>query len=281
MQTILTENSESQDGDSQEKASTSNGVSFNINPSTSTSSGYYDAEKCRAHIAKQIKVSKIDRFAAQIGQAIDVETGLHSRLCNILNMFVKCSAKVTNEFTLRCKLGLQRHRQDRILNQSKRKSSKKTDSRLNNHVNEQYTISNDLLYGEGAQLILELLSQPMTCMPSKHIRASSTTEEVILDEDDYMNTDSFEPQLFVKKLESSIRNNLRRSRSITTQLNKIKQLFERLALEHRDKVDIVYAAEEERQATIVTRRSAYNLSVAAIKATTTPIHVNSTSNEIF
>lgn len=288
MQPALADNSESQDGQQSREKSPNNDNNINL---TNNKSGYYDAEKCRAHIANQIRVSKIDRFAAQVSKAIEVEAEVHSRLSNILNMFLKRSAQLANDFTLKCKLGLQRHRQDRILNQTKRKRAKivLTRRRQSQQQLEQYSttfttttmISNDLLYGEGAQLIHELLSQPMTSTNNhtqKQIKVNDCqpgTEPDINSTEDY----SFEPSLYVRKLEDYIRTNLQRSNSITAQLSTIKQLFERLASEHRDKLDLVYAAEENRRSTTVVRRSAYNLSVAAIKATSTPVHVNSNSNE--
>lgn len=264
--------------------------------------GYYDAEKCRAHIANQTRVSKIDRVAAQIARALEVETGFQSRLISVLNMFLKRSALVAMTFTTRCKFGLKRHRQDRILNQSKRRrrasasttlkvhsqTTRRQENKKNSGIDysdEQFTISNDLLYGQGVQLIHELLSQSMAVdppgRPSKTIKRPTTTSEdnnydCKLDATklDSWDDTQFEPDLYVKKLEDYLQISLRKSNLIAAQLNKIKSTFERLATEHRDQVDLVYAAEENRQATTVIRRSAYNLSVAAIKATSTPVHVN-------
>lgn len=278
--------------------------------SVSPSKGIYDAEKCRAHIANQVKVSKIDRFAAQISKAIEVELQLQSRLTNVLNMFVKRSAQVTQEFTNKCKMGLQRHRQDRILNLNKvTKSSliiKKTQHHHHHHHKprscsaglNKYSISNDLLYGPGAQLVFSLMSYQT--MPSvtkirrkkkpppkgydvvikeEPIDTMKTSMLKNFSEEDYINlADSFEPSKFVKQLGDCLRNNVQKSAAITTYLSKMRQTFERLAADHHDKVDLVYAAEEERQAATVIRRSAYNLSVAAIKATSTPVHVNNANN---
>lgn len=285
-------------------------ISNSTTTSNNTISGYYDAEKCRAHIANQMRVSKIDRFAAQVYKALEVEADVNFRLANILNMFLKRSAQVAHEFALKCKLGLRNHRQDRILNHSKTnknynktagKNNKltkqttfsKTRTRIINVTDRQYTISNDLLYGEGAQLIQELLGQSTSiiskeynlCPPSK--RQATIKEEMDdefkttqpSNESDLMNlndiSDTFDPAFFVKKLEGCIRVSLQSSNTITIRLTTIRQIFEKLASEHRAKVDLVYAAEEERQSSTVIRRSAYNLSVAAIKATSTPIHVNS------
>lgn len=295
-------------------------------------SGYYDADKCRAHIANRIKVSKIDRFAAQISKAIEVEAQFQLRLANVLNMFQKKSSQVTYEFTLKCKLGLQRHRQDRILNQQRqRASSTKQDAakiarrvtkkrnykppsdvnhkhyptRTASGLGKHYSISNDLLYGPGAQMVHLLLSHqtmPTFHTPGKRKKPPQSTATAIvrfkeeppehdgriggqtskgapISEDDYKDlVDSFEPSKFVKQLGDCLRNNVQKSSAITMQLNTLRQSFERLASEHHDKVDLVYAAEEERQAATVVRRSAYNLSVAAIKATSTPVHVNITYN---
>lgn len=179
-----------------------------------TSSGYYDADKCRAYIANQVKVSKIDRFVAQVSRALEVEASIQDRLDNILRDFNRHSAGITKNF----RVCLQRHRKAIALEQSD-------------------SIEEDL-------------------------------------------KDLFKPTLFVKKLNEYIRGNIKKSKAIMAQLNTLGQIFERLALEHRDNVDLVYAAEEERQAASVIRRSAYNLSMAAIKATSTPVHVNSNNNEI-
>lgn len=260
-------------------------------------SGYYDAEKCRAHIANQIRVSKIDRFSTQASRALEIETSMKSRLSNILNMFVTCSAQVAYDFTSKCKSGLQRHRQDRILNHQRKPSKRGKVAPINHRYPDRSkqsnsTISNDLLYGSGAQLVRKLMIQSKTF--SKHIKrkqmnceekqfsndssADEDQNQTVLSDEDYILSDSFEPSIFVKQLEVMIRNNLKRSSDIIMQLNTIRQLFEKLASEHRDKVDIVYAAEEERQAATVIRRSAYNLSVAAFKATSTPVHVNTTND---
>ena len=289
--------------------------------------GYYDAEKCRAYIANQIRVSKIDRFVAQVNKAVEIELLVHTRLSNILNMFLKRSSQVAYEFTMKCKLGLQRHRQDRILNHQTRRgnygrkgrrgnfktiisssSSSSSSSTYSTDLNEQYIMSNDLLYGEGAQLINQLLSQASATKnlekatsvkrgPKKNFilmkttlnssssssssasSSASSSDPSINVEEDNLQTDLFDSHAFVRHLEDCIRLTLKQSESITDQLSTMRQLFERLAAEHRDQVDLVYAAEEERQSSLVTRRSAYNLSMAAIKATSTPIHVNTNLSE--
>lgn len=208
---LLAENSaESRERESQDRSATDR-----VSSSTS-SGGYYDADKCRAYIANQIKVSKIDRFVAQVSKALEVEASIQERLDDILSMFEKHSAQVTHDL----KLCLQKHRRTITLEQS------------NLNVDEQ-TLK-----------------------------------------------DLFKPALFVKKLDQYIRSNVKKSKAIMAQLNTVGQIFERLASEHRDKVDIVYTAEEERQAATVIRRSAYQLSIAAIKATSTPVHVNSNNNDI-
>lgn len=286
MHSVSGDNPGSVDRDSQERSVCNIGQTIATNLS-----GYYDAEKCRAHIANQIKVSKIDRFAAQISRALEVEASIQSRIGNILNMFVKHSAKVTHDFTSKCKISLQRHRQDRILNHSQRKqkpSKCKVVQRYQQENNNKshHTISKDLLYGTGAQLVHTFLTQSRILAVNSKRKppegANQNREEILedhlehssLSEDDYNLTDIFKPEVYVKNLGNLIKNNERKSRAIAVQLSTIRQLFERLASEHRDKVDIVYAAEEERQAATVIRRSAYNLSVAAIKATSTPVHVN-------
>lgn len=271
--------------------------SNNNTTNTNGPGGYYDAEKCRAHIANQIRVSKIDRFSTQVSKALEVEASMKLRLNNILNMFIKCSAQAAHDFTLKCKLGLQRHRQDRILNHQRKPSKRGKVAPINHRYPDRQkqlnsTMSNDLLYGSGVQLVRKLMIQSNTF--SKHIKRKPTDREeerysqdchvqedqnqMGLIDEDYVLSDSFEPSTFVRHLEVLIKNNLRRSSAISMQLNTLRQLFERLASEHRDKVDIVYAAEEERQAATVVRRSAYNLSVAAFKATSTPVHVNTTND---
>lgn len=179
-------------------------------------SGYYDADKCRAYIANQIKVSKIDRFVAQVSRALEVEASIQERLDIVLMNFGKHSAQLTKE----CRLCLQKHRKAMAIEQA----------------------------------------SPFDGNPTFK--------------------DLHKPSLFVRKLNEYIRGNIKKSKAIMAKLNTIGQIFERLALEHRDNVDLVYAAEEERQAASVIRRSAYNLSMAAIKATSTPVHVNSNINEI-
>lgn len=295
----LNDTSESLDGESQERSNTCPTTSLSA---AISSSGYYDVDKCRAFIANQTKISKIDRFAAQVCKAHDVESDIRCRLGNILNMFVKRSAQVTHEFTFKCKLGLQHHRQDRILNQQRKSSKKfKTDTRIQRYGRAKHysSISSDLLYGPGAQLFRTLLSQsiPSTDLVRRKEAKNSTRghdvhhqlsrqhdneipsiESSSLSEEDYFLSDLFEPKMLVSQLEDSIRSNISKSEAIVDQMNMIRQLFERLASEHRDKVDMVYSAEECRQAATVTRRSAYNLSVAAIKATSTPVHVNNSNN---
>lgn len=284
--------------DSLESNTIKNTNSNAVTISNNLNGGYYDAIKCRAYIANQIRVSKIDRFSTQVAKALEIEAGMKARLSNILNMFVKCSAQAAYDFTSRCKYGLQRHRQDRILNQQKKPSKKGKKVSVNHRYPDRQrqlnsTISNELLYGSGVKLVRELMIQSKTF--PKHVKRKQPncedeqfsydcegTNQIMnqlgLGDEDYALSDSFEPSTFVKDLELSIRNNLRRSSTITIQLNTIRQLFEKLASEHRDNVDIVYAAEEERQAATVTRRSAYNLSVAAFKATSTPVHVNTTAD---
>ena len=233
--------------------------------------GYYDAEKCRAHLANQIRVSKIDRFSSQISKALEIEVALHSRLCKVLDLFMKRSADVAYEFTLRCKIGFERHHQDRILNHSKAKRRKTVNSTPNKQQStedlDQFSLGNDLLYGEGAQLLRLLLNNQQ---PSAIDNSIQISEQQDLNS---IQPDLFEPSYFVKTLEHGIRNNMQLSRKITAKLETLRQSFERLASEHRDQVDLVYAAEEERQATTVVRRSAYNLAVVANKATSTPVHV--------
>lgn len=275
----------------------------NANYTATTSSGYYDADKCRAYIANQIKVSKIDRFATQVSNAMDVESNIQQRLVNVLNMYVKRCAQITHEFTFKCKNGIQRHRL--IANQRRPSKVKKADCFISDtNITKQTSISNDLLHGLGVQMVRALLTQPLL-LTTKHIKKKqlpssnnselrnsfnemikggendddTNLEKLTFNEEDYLLCEAFEPALYVKKLDDCMRNNLRKSKAIMVQLSTIRQLFEKLALEHRDNVDLVYAAEEERQAATVTRRSAYNLSVAAIKATSTPVHVNLNSNE--
>lgn len=259
----VADNSESRDCEDKFRDDDDNNSSTCQNLSTTTTTGYYDAERCRAHIANQTRVSKIDRFAAQVARAIEVETDVHSRLSKVFNMYVKHSAQVTHDFVVKCRLGSQRHRQDRILNQSKNATKKHL-------ATTPATISNDLLYGEGVHLVQELLDQSITLVPIKHVkrRKGPYTER---DLDPAKCQELFEPSVLVKGLEDSISDNLKKSESLMDKLENLQQSFKNLASEHRSKVDHVYTAEEERQASTVVRRSAYNLSIAAIKAASTPI----------
>ena len=267
----VTGNSESQDGEEKYRDDDDSNATTSQNPSIIASSGYYDAEKCRANIAN--RVSKIDRFVAQVLRVIDVEIEVYSRLSKVLNMFVKHSAKVAHDFTMKCRLGSQRHRQDRILNQSKNGAKKQLAAMPP-------TISNDLLYGEGVHLVQELLDQAITFVPPKHVKRRKTARDCELTGENSKGQEVFDPSIFVKKLEKSILVNVQKSEAIMKKLDALKRLFRNLASEHRDKVDHVYAAEEERQSSTVIRRSAYNLSIAAIKATSTPIHVSPSVNNI-
>lgn len=275
-------------------------------------SGIYDAEKCRAYIASQIKVSKIDRFAAQVGNAIETEAEIQSRLGNLMNLFRKRAAQAAHDFTFRCKLGLARHRQDRILNQKRKGSASDTSgksigrrvtrsafypdkSRLAGlqvpRANTLNPISEDLLHGVGIQLFRNLLVESGSIRLSKSPAKKAREEELLarlvsassddspsvanLTGDDCQLSELFEPQLFVCRLEDRLMAVMEHSRRIGSQLNNVRQLFERLAMEHRDQVDAVYALEEERQAAAgVVRRSTYNLSMAAFKAASTPVHVS-------
>lgn len=255
----LAGNSESQDFEDKSRDEDVSNPSQSQN--ISITSGYYDAEKCRAHIANQIRVSKIDRFASQVTQAIEVEIDVHSRLSKVLNMFTKKSSRVVYDFAVKCRQGSQRHRQDRILNQAKNGTKK---------LQIPATISNDLLYGEGAHLVQELLDQAIIISPPKHIKRRKKHRKD-LDTDLLKVQEIFEPNIIVEKLEISIAENIRRSEIILSKLGNLQQSFKDLASEHRNKVDYVHAAEEERQASTVIRRSAYNLSMAAIKAVMTPI----------
>lgn len=295
MSSFLADNqSETRDCESRDGESVVANAEFstNIKELTTKSKGFYDAEKCRAYIANQTKVSKIDRSAIQIIKSLEVEIDVYTRLSNVVNMFTNHSAKAAMDFTFRCKSGLQRHRQDRILNSqtNSRKATKRMKSSNNKMIKQQqklpnlshYTISNDLLYGEGAQLVQTLLNQTMPVNHPKHIKRKKQPkiEQITqdqLNEVDCSQTDSFDPELYVNQLKESLTFNSIKSKLITEQIQTLKQTFERLAAEHRDNVDLVYAAEEERQAATVTRRSAYNLSMAAFKATSTPVHVSSSN----
>lgn len=304
---LAEESSDCMDTNSDKITTTSN----SNHHAATTSTGFYDAEKCRTYIANQIKVNKIDRFATQVDRASEIEFDIQRRLGNLMNMYRKHSAQLAHDFTNRCKLAVQRHRQDRILNhnhnlkakhQHKLKQSTANSQQLTKklkpsdpNANLNYTISNDLLYGPGAQLLHTLLIQSQHISPKQHngkrrpssIDRQEELEEikdvlfdgagngiVSLNENDYQLSDHFDSKLYVKKLEIQIKTNIDKSRIIIQQLIKVRQLFERLALDHRDKVDRVYAVEEERQAATVTRRSTYNLSISAIKATSTPVHIN-------
>lgn len=270
-----------------------------------TSSGFYDADKCRAYIANKIKVSKIDRFAAQISKAHEVESTISYRLKDILNTFVKRTSKHAYDFTAKCKTGLQRYRLESLSNNHSRTSTKlklvitkdKIDNRLTSRTIRQklYPISQELLHGSGLRLMRSLLSSGRTATV-KHDQDLLFRSTFVDDEDeiptnsvnecnsptdsDFLSCESFEPAQHVKTIQDLIKNNLRTSETISVQLNAIRQIFEKLALEHRNQVDLVYSLEEGRQADIVVRRSAYNLSKAAFKATSTPVHVKP-NNEVW
>lgn len=300
------------------------------NSSATSKRGRYDAEKCRVYIANQTKVSKIDRFAAQISKADDVECELRTYLRNILTIFMKQSAQNTLDFLHRCKDALKRHHQDRMILISSNSQRKNSPSKFKNGPNEilripssrsSNSMSEDLYNGPGARLLREILSsnlskkdhlnhitQPLhrghnhyrhsshqiQIEPDDINHDSSSPEDYRLEgygsdmsfsktdepsdwdeltEQNYLSSTTFEPASFVKKIEISIRNDLKRSECLSFKLNQIRQKFEKLAHKHRLRVDLVYAAEEERQSASVIRRSAYNFSVAAIRATSTPIHV--------
>ena len=275
MQSIA-ENSESQDDDNGEQSDPRDNVNININslPSQTASSGYYDAEKCRAHIARQSRVNKILRFSSQIIGAVEIESLIGSRLSSILDMYTLRSCHVTYDFSAKCKFGTSRHREDRILNQPKKHNpgNKRGPAQAQKGDNsDQNSINNDLLYGEGAKLVQELLVQPLKYYPPKQSRRRK-----VIDSDDKkgqtpgkiknIETDascvmasSFEPRLYVLKLEESIRDNLRASQTVAERLEDVKRLFERLVTEHHDRFEMVYALEEERQASTIVRRSTYNL----------------------
>lgn len=258
------------------------------------SSGYYDAEKCRAHLANLAKVSKIDRFAAQVSRALEVEAEMQFRLGNLLNMFNKRSAQVAHDFTLRCRLGLQRHQQDRILNQKRRKSSSDGPKQSEANISKKKIrlsskrsrsslgatlppISNDLLYGPGAQLIQKLLSENSSFNSMLHTDVRGGSRDLAMSfkvKTEDKNDPEVLTEYFVRHMREKLVSVVERGRAIGVQLNNVMQLFERLAMDHRDQVDAVYAAEEERLSRSgVVRRSTNQLTMAAIKATTTPVHI--------
>jgi hypothetical protein len=222
------------------------------------------SDEPETYVSIKKRVSKIDRFASCF--AIEVEERVHSRLSNILNMFLDRSSKVIHEFSMKCKSGFQRHLQDRILDQSKNPNKTHKPS-LKNKPPPNYHLSDDrLFYGEGAQLIHELLIQPLPQKTNKRKRPNQDTTETMMS-----SPDSFEPSLYVQKIEQLIREEIRRSLLIVDKLNIVQNTLKYLARNHRDQVDSVYSAVEERQASVVIRRSAYNLSLAANQATSTPI----------
>jgi len=133
-------------------------------------------------------------------------------------------------------------------------------------------ISN-LMYGEGAKLLQELLNQPLEYFPPKQkirrksslSRRDSTPTRLEKSPHDVNNETgsviaaSFDPRLYAMKLEMYIRNSKQASKMITSKLNSVRQTFEKLVNEHRDRFEMVYALEEERQASTIVRRSTYNL----------------------
>lgn len=261
------DNSESQDDDTAEQNQNDDNVNTisNITFLHATSNGYYDAEKCRAYIANQSRVNKVHRFAYQILKALEIEVDVTSRLSAILNMYLRRSCRVVFDFSSKCKLGVLHHRQDRILNQPRKHNPS---NKRGPAVLEQSTINNDLLYGEGAQLLQELLTQPLEHYQSKKTKRKnlkdleSRKKSDVKDDDDESDslaTNTFEPRSYVMKLEDCIRVSMRSSKVITNRLNDIKHSFEKLVTDHRDRFEMVYALEEERQASTIVRRSTYNL----------------------
>lgn len=234
-------------------------LKYRIGNTTNDSSD--ESEAC---MSIKRKVSKIDRFTLRF--AIEVEGTVHSRLSNIINMFLNRSAKLVCQFSMKCKLGSQRHRQDRILNQSKNLTRKHQQSPGS------YLSSDRLFYGEGAQLVHELLNQPLPFKtPPKHTKRRKPSHEANSLVPPLPTSDLFEPSLYAQKIEEMIRNEIRRSELIMNKLDTVQNTLRYLASNHRNQVDSVYSAVEERQASVVIRRSAYNLSLAATQATSTPI----------
>lgn len=247
------------------------------------SKGYYDAEKCRAHIANQIKVSKIDRFAAQINKAQEIELEIQSKIREVLEIFVQKSARTAYEFVSRCKSGLLHESNlEPASYKTKRIKRMKKKANLKRRSVDAIPISKDLYHGVELRMILDLLSGQPT------FNKALTIEDMLSDDDSVMSgfdgalsldaTDInlinlFKPTDFIDNLKDHLKSDRRKSQKILDYLTSIKQLFEKLASEHRLNVDLVYAAEEERQSATVIRRSSYNLSLAAIKATSTPVHV--------
>lgn len=269
-----------QDCQSQNKT---NPIAVTLTSDLSPSKGFYDAEKCRAHIANQIKVSKIDRFAAQINKAQEIEIEIHARIRDVLGLFVSQWAKPTQEFASRCKLGFQNRYCNMIAQYSGKKQRPNLKKKKFKSKNPSL-ISDELLEGSQLRMMIDLLTN------SSNMANYGSTDPMNI-EDDYIGSQSaiceqdcsrviskFKPKYLVDRLKDHLKNDRRRSRRLVDNLCSLKQYFEKLATEHRLNVDLVYAAEEERQSATVIRRSAYNLSLAAIKATTTPVHVSSNND---
>jgi hypothetical protein len=128
-----------------------------------------------------------------------------------------------------------------------------------------------LFYGEGAQLVQELLNQPLPVKKPRHVKRTKIQHKPNGSNATGTLSDLFDPSLYAHKIEQLIRDEIRRSELIMSQLNSIQNISRSLASNHRDQVDSVYSAVEERQSSVVIRRSAYNLSLAATEATSTPI----------
>lgn len=276
------------DHDSQSQTRTTI-ITGSLAPDHGQSRGYYDAEKCRAHIANQIKVSKIDRFAAQINKAQEIELEIQSRIRQVLDLFVNKSARPVQDFTSKCKTSLQSKLHGDQKHTARKQYSTSKKNRQRKPSSENRSLSEDLLNGPELRLVVDLLSGNRSKnlalnydddseLESGPCQTTTLHHEEWLTDQDCRFINSFEPANFVENLIGHLKSDSRRSQRILDYLCSIKHLFEKLASDHRLNVDLVYAAEEERQSATVIRRSAYNLSLAAIKATSTPVHVNSNND---
>lgn len=256
--------------------------------------GYYDAEKCRNHIANQSRVSKIDRFATQINNAQEIESEIHDRITKIINSYQKQISSSVKDFMSSCKYTLDdkcsrssNYRKSTQKNRSGRPKKRITTIMKKDKINDDLLKPNNLrmimgLMGKNIDLVTHEDQDYQVGYDVSHdselngfIETQESAFEDEMTEEDFNIINDFDPSMFVNRIKDFLTNDRRKSEKIRTNLRNIKQIFEQLATEHRLNVDLVYAAEEERQSASCVRRSAYNLSIAAIKATSTPVHVKS------
>lgn len=277
-----------------------------LSEASNSKKGYYDAEKCRAYIASQSRVSKIDRFVAQVNKAQEVELEIHDRIKELMNFFFKQSNKQALDFISKFKINSNNEKTNgrrRKLIRRKKSGTPKKSKLANYRVT---PVDNKLLDGSNLKIVLKLIttSEPNSVEVCEDLKNEQQQEDEAADEqinddmnmideheaediasgdeqmteEDWRTWHNLDPSLFVSQLKENLKDDRNKSERILKNLCSIRKLFENLASRHRVNLDLVYAAEEERQSASVTRRSAYNLSMAAMKATSTPVHVKTNSN---